>query len=123
MSQSNDFFGPFESQEVAGPFVRLPSPDGEIYIGASRTTFEFGIPGYERISFIRTWERIGERQTKLVLKREGISLEVTRFEGCGVNYPDRFIALLQTEKYVADIRFCPMDFNTRISGLYHVDLL
>jgi hypothetical protein len=120
MSQSNDFFGAFISEEAAGPFVHLPYPGGEIFIGAFRSTFEFGIPGFQRISFIRTWEAIGKGQTKLLLTRGSLSLEVTRFPGCGVNYPPRFIAHLTTDTFMADIRFCPMDDDKRISGVYHV---
>jgi hypothetical protein len=120
MSRSNDFFGTFSSGEAAGPFVRLPSPDGEIYIGAYRSTFEFGVPGFQRVSFIRTWEVIGRRQTKLWLKREGISLEVTRFEGCGVSYPPRFVAMVTTDTFLAVIRFAPMNNEMQISGVYHV---
>lgn len=122
MSRRSEFFGPFESTEDAGPFHRLPSPNGEIYIGASRTTFEFGVPGFQRISFIRTWQSSGVRQTTLHLEREGISLDVTRFEGCGCNYPDRYEATFTTKEYTADIRFCPMDSHRRISGVYSIEL-
>jgi hypothetical protein len=120
MSQSNAFFGPFVSEEQAGPFVRLPSPDGEIHIGVSPSTFEFGIPNYQRISFIRTWEVIGKGQSKLSLKHGANSLEVLRVAGCGGAYPPRFTAILKTEKFRAEIRFCPMNGDKQISGVYHV---
>ena len=118
MSQSNDFFGPFFSQD--GPFVRLPSPNGEIYIGAYRSTFEFGIPGYQRISFIRTWETVAKGKTRLALKRNDVSVEVTRVAGWGGPYPPRFTAMLATPTFKAEIRFCPMNDDMRISGVYHI---
>lgn len=118
MSQSNGFFGPFESTQ--SPFVNLPAPCGEIRVGVNGSSFEIGMPGYERISFIRTWEVVNKNQTRLRLSKGDISLEVLRFIGCGGAYPDRYLVTLKTDDSSAEIRFQPFDFGKGITGYYSV---
>lgn len=118
MSQSNDFFGPFENTE--SPIIKLPAPCGEIKVGVSGSSFEFGVPGYERISFIRTWEIVGKNQTRLLLTKDDISLKVARFIGMGGAYPDRYEVFLKTKEFSAEIRFQPFDFGKGITGYYSV---
>lgn len=118
MSQSNRFYGNFESKE--SPFINLPAPCGEIKVGVNGSSFEIGIPGYERISFIRTWEVLKKKQTKLSLSKGDISLEVIRYIGCGEAYPDRYIVHLRTAEFQAEIRFQPSFCGNGITGVYSV---
>lgn len=118
MSQSNGFFGPFESAQ--SPFVNLPAPCGEIRVGVCGSSFEIGMPGYERISFIRTWEVVNKNQTRLRLSKGDISLEVIRHIGCGGAYPDRYVVNLRTAEFQAEIRFQPSCCANGITGVYSV---